>query len=198
MLKTISMIVVGASISLGAVLQSHSLSTDSRLSSSDLASIRGASPPGCVQSGVLHSCTHPAGPSFDSTCRNCFSVSDQVRATSATYPVPGACATTGTGYMNNWFRTCSMSGPSNESICSTGIMDCTWPVSCVSGAVVNDMQCDASWMCTVSAPPQDFVGFDGKDWQQRYACRDCSTGAPSAVGVFRVNTGSCVPASQPE
>jgi len=192
MLKFMSLAAAGAVIGLSMAVGPHS-SADNQLSSLDLASIRGASPPGCIQSILLYGCVNPRGYAYDSTCINCSTVTNQERKTSIAYPIPGRCATTGTAYKNFWYRTCSQTGSSNNLICSTGQMDCTWPVSRNEGTERHDFSCDATYKCTVAAPPVEFE-YNGELWEERTSCRDCSTGAPAGAGLISVTFGSCVQA----
>lgn len=170
--------------------------TDRHPTENDLAAIRGAETAGCMEQ-VLYNCANPYGFLFDSTCVYCTSVDMQYRQTTPGYPDPNPCPTSGTAYKNYWYKQCMQAGPNNNYVCTTPVgMECYWPVTCTSGAIVQDKKCDASNKCTVAAPPQVFQ-YNGETWEMRHACRDCATGAPASVGLVSVAINQCVPILPP-
>ena len=189
MLKPFFLLAIAVTASVAA-LASQSPTTG-QLTEGDLAKIRGAATPGCVESQWLANCMNPSGPQFSSSCEQCSSVAAQVRATSTHYPTPGACPTTGTGFLNNWYKQCAQYGPNNGFVCPPpNYAQCTWGVTCNSGVVMNDKKCGADLKCSVAAPPEQH-DVNGEIWEERWACRDCSTGAPNGAGIVWVAFNAC-------
>jgi hypothetical protein len=194
------------------VFASLLLASPKKLSTGDLAAIRGATPPdGCKTSNPQKGCNNPAGTQYSSTCIRCTTATakkkwSQPAGTGGaiyTNPAEPCLAAEGTKFRNATFTLCAAPAEANNLICSTGQIDCTWRVACNSGAMQQDRGCASgagqSFTCsinkpstTANLPKNDPSGHTFEEtW---YSCRACTTGADKTdlPGPEKKNTGVCV------